>query len=70
MSETSVRAISTKIANRSRYNPPNDPELVELRRDLAVARLTEQTRKVIEGWPPPTAEQLSELRSLLKAGAR
>jgi hypothetical protein len=60
-----VAAIRGRIAGLSRRSP-DDPELVDARRDLAAERLAEHIRKTVDGAPPLTAEQRDRLALLLR----
>ncbi len=59
-----------RIAALSRDRSPDDPEILDARRDLRAARLEEHVRKVVADWPPLTDEQLDRLAGLLRGGAR
>jgi hypothetical protein len=48
--------------------PPNDPELVEARRNLRALRLEDHVRKVLAGAPPLTDDQRERIAELLRAG--
>jgi hypothetical protein len=57
-----------RIAALSRDRAPNDPDLVEARRDLRAQRLHEHVDKVLAGWPPLTDDQCRRVAALLTAG--
>jgi len=60
------RSIAGKIAAIERHHPGADT--TELRRDLGAAQLEEHVRRVVDTFPPLTAEQRSRLALLLKGG--
>lgn len=47
---------------------PDDPELVEARRNLRALKLAEHVQKVLDGAPPLTDEQRERIAALLRAG--
>lgn len=53
-----------KIAALSRSRTPDDPELVDARRDLAAATLYEHVQKVLAKAPDLTPEQKTAIRAL------
>lgn len=57
-----------RVAALSRSRQPDDPELVEARRDLAVLSLEEHIRRVVAEAPPLTDEQRDRIAALLRAG--
>lgn len=67
---TSWRTERARIAGMSsRPNrPPDDPELIEARRNLRALRLEDHVRKVLAGAPPLTDEQRERIAELLRAG--
>ncbi|MGH3556430.1 hypothetical protein [Mycobacterium sp.] len=58
-----------RIAALSRDRQPDDPDLLDARRDLAYERLAEHVRKVVDTAPPATPEQLCRIAGILQAGA-
>lgn len=54
-----------RVAGLSRDRAPDDPELVEARRDLAAVVLEDRVRKVLTTGPPLTAAQRSRIADLL-----
>ncbi|HEY3924962.1 MAG TPA: hypothetical protein VGL75_10420 [Acidothermaceae bacterium] len=58
-----------RVASLSRDRAPDDPLLVEARRDLKASRLEEHIRKVVDSAPPLTAEQRDRIASLLRGAA-
>lgn len=59
-----------RIAALSRDRSPDDPQILDARRDLRAARLAEHIEKVVADFPPLTEEQLDRLAGLLRGGAR
>ncbi len=57
-----------RVASLSRDRQPDDPDLIEARRDLHAARLAEHITKAVAGWPPLTVEQRDRLAVLLRPG--
>ena len=53
----------------SRYRPPDDPELLAAKRDLAAEMLAEHVERVVRGLGPLTDEQTRRIAQLLQAGA-
>ena len=46
--------------------PDDDPRYDEARRDLRAQVLTDYVQRVLDDWPPLTAEQRSKLAELLR----
>lgn len=69
MSWTTERA---RVAALSRSRKPDDPDLTTARRELALARLEDHIRQVVDQAPPLTDEQRSRIASLIEpvGGAR
>ncbi len=65
MSWTRERA---KLAALSRSRKPDDPELLDAKRDLRAARLEDHVQKVLSEAPALSAEQLTQIAALLRAG--
>ncbi len=65
---TSERARIAAITRgiRAGERQPDDPALIEARRNLAALRLAEHIGKVVDGAPPFTREQIDQLRVLLE----
>ncbi len=59
-----------RIAALSRDRSPDDPEILAARRDLRAARIEQELRKAVAGWPPLTDEQVDRLAGLLRGGTR
>lgn len=66
MSWTAERA---RVASLSRSRTPDDPDLLEARRNLRAARLAEHITRVVDEAPPLTTEQRDRLAILLRGGA-
>jgi hypothetical protein len=48
----------------------DDPVMVEAERDLEAAKLAAYVKKVVDGWPKLTDEQLDNIAGLLRAGGQ
>ena len=57
-----------KVAALTRSRPATDPDLINARLDLRVARLAEHVARVVAEAPPLTADQRSRLAALLGGG--
>lgn len=66
MSWTSERA---RVASLTRSRPPNDPDLLNARRNLAAERLADHVARVVAEAPTLTAEQRDRITALLRSGA-
>ena len=66
MSWTAERA---RVASLSRSRTSDDPDLVQARERLRVARFEEHVRKLVDTAPPLTDEQRARLAGLLHNGA-
>jgi hypothetical protein len=55
-----------RIGALSRDRKPDDPELVNARRDLAVAKCADYIKRTLAAAPPLTLEQRAKLAELLK----
>ena len=62
---TSERA---KIASLTRSRTPDDPELVDARRNLKAIRLEDHVRQVMATWPPLPDDQCARVAALLGGG--
>jgi hypothetical protein len=62
MSWTEHRA---RVASLTRSRPPDDPDLLDARRELAVARLELRIRDALAHDPPFTNEQRVRLANLI-----
>lgn len=56
----------SRIAALSRSRDPDDPELLNARRDLRDARLADRIRADVAAWPPLTDAQRCRLAALLR----
>ena len=63
MSWTAERA---RYASLTRSRDPDDPELLEARRNLRAERLADYIEKILAAAPPLTDEQRSRLAELLR----
>lgn len=59
-----VAALSRSVAAGER--PPDDPELIEARRNLCALRLEEHVRKVVAKAPPLTPDQRDRIAAILR----
>jgi len=66
MSWTHERA---RIASLSRSRTPDDPELVDARRNLKTERLADYIVRVVDDAPALSAAQRDRLALLLRGGA-
>lgn len=67
MSWTAERA---RVASLSRSRTPDDPDLIDARRNLRAARLADYIERTVNEAPPLTDEQRDRLASLLRGGTR
>jgi hypothetical protein len=58
-----------RMANRARFLGADDPEVLELRRQLREERLAEHIKRVVDEAPPLTVEQRSRLAAIFRSGA-
>ena len=65
MSWTAERA---RVASLTRSRTPDDPDLVEARRNLKAARLEQYIERVVDEAPPLTQAQRDRLAGLLRGG--
>lgn len=71
MSEsTSWTAERARVASLTRSREPDDPELIEARRNLRAVRLAEHVRKVVAEAPPLSNEQREVIAALLVSAKR
>lgn len=59
-----------RVAALTRSRTPDDPDLLDARRDLRAERLAEAIESTVADWPPLTDEQVQRLRGLLRGGAK
>jgi len=57
-----------RIGALSRDRKPDDPELLEARRQLRAERLAEHVKRVVAQLPPLTDEECQRIAALLTAG--
>lgn len=65
MSWTTERA---RVASLTRSRKPDDPDLIEARRNLRALRLVEHVQKALADAPPLTNEQRETVARLLIGG--
>jgi hypothetical protein len=63
MSWTTERA---RVASLSRSRQPDDPDLLNARRNLRAERLADHIAETVAAWPPLTAAQRDKLALLLR----
>ncbi|GAA5227248.1 hypothetical protein [Paeniglutamicibacter antarcticus] len=66
---SAVNHFKAKVGALSRSRADNDPDLIEARRNLKAARLTDQIRVALNTGPKLDAEQLKQLSTLLQGSA-
>lgn len=66
MSWTAERA---RVASLSRSRRPDDPDLIDARRNLRAERLAAYIKRVVDDAPPLSAEQRDRLALLLRGDA-
>jgi hypothetical protein len=65
MSWTHERA---RVASLTRSRQPDDPELIEARRNMRAERLAEHVARVVAELPPLTEQQCQRIAALLLTG--
>ena len=63
------RQASGKVGALARWHGDDAPELLDARRDLRAAELTEHVRRIVDQFPPLTSDQRAAIASLLRAPA-
>lgn len=63
------RNLRAKCAILARHRGPDAPETIEAGRDYRAEVLAEHVRKVVDTFPPLTAEQRDRIAALLRAPA-
>lgn len=58
-----------QVATLSRSRPPDDPDLIEARRNLRAARLQAHVEKALTDAPPLTEAQRLNIARLLTVGS-
>lgn len=66
MSSAKYRARS-KLANKVKYLGADHPDTLDARRELTAVTLEEHVRRVVDTFPPLTAEQRDRIAALLRA---
>lgn len=61
-----VRRDRARLAALARHRNPDDPELIDARRQLRAASLADRIREDVAKWPPLTDEQRDRLAALLR----
>lgn len=64
----SWQAERARVASLTRSRTPDDPELVDARRNLRAERLAEHVRKVVAEAPPLSDEQRDRIAAILRGG--
>jgi hypothetical protein len=67
-SSTRRRAVAT-LAATEKHHGPDDPRVADARRDLKAAEAyehAEHVRRIVDTFPPLTAEQRSKIAALLR----
>ncbi|QYJ04238.1 hypothetical protein KUV85_00725 [Nocardioides panacisoli] len=59
-----------RVASLSRSRKPDDPELIEAKRNLRAARLKAYVRRVVDSAPPLTDDQRDEIASILRGASQ
>ena len=62
---TSERA---RVASLTRSRTPEDPDLIDARRNLRAARLEDHVEKTLAAFPPLSASQRARIAALLVPG--
>lgn len=57
-----------QVASLSRSRTPDDPDLVEARRNMRAERLADYIKRTVDAAPPLTPEQRARLSLLLSSG--
>jgi hypothetical protein len=57
-----------RVASLSRSRTPDDPELVDARRNMRAERLADAIKRTVDAAPPLTPEQRDRLALLLRGG--
>ncbi|TSD95048.1 hypothetical protein FOS14_18820 [Skermania sp. ID1734] len=65
-SSPAVRHERARVAALTRDRKPDDPELLEARRNLRAETLAEYVRRVVDAAPPLTPEQRDKIAGLLR----
>jgi hypothetical protein len=57
-----------RVASLTRSRKPDDPELVDARRNMRTERLADYIKRTVDAAPPLTAAQRDRLALLLRGG--
>lgn len=69
MSSFSWTKERSRVALLSKTHSPDDPIVLEAKRDLRAARLAEYVEKIVAEAPPLTAEQRDRIAGLLRGSS-
>lgn len=69
MSSSTIRHYAGAVGALSRSREPDDPDLVEARTRLRIAKIEESVRQIVDAAPPLTSDQRERLAMLLRGGA-
>ena len=58
-----------RVASLTRSRTPDDPDLVDARRNMRAAKLEDYIRTIVDAAPPLTTTQRDRLALLLRGGA-
>lgn len=57
-----------RVASLTRSRTPDDPDLLDARRNLRAAKLEDYIRRTVDAAPPLTPGQRDQLAALLRGG--
>lgn len=57
-----------RVAALSRDRDPDDPDLLNARRNMRAEKLADHIARTVDAWPPLTPEQRDRLAVLLRGG--
>ncbi|WP_206425893.1 hypothetical protein [Nakamurella antarctica] len=63
------RSLRASVASLTRSRKPDDPALLDARRNLRTERLADYIRETVDAAPPLTQDQRDRLAVLLRGGA-
>lgn len=64
---TSWTTERARVASLTRSRKPDDPDLLQARRALAIARVEQRVREAVESSPPLPADVEARLRDLIRS---
>ena len=64
----SVASSKAKLAGLVAHRDPADPDIEAARAQLAEANAEATVRKIVDGWPPLSAETKAELAVIILSG--